>query len=205
MTSLSLRSTGFWFSAVEYSFPLSFLLSDFHCFLHLLFVFPSFRLPCKKNEQFFLEVNTAPIQHTSAGLCNRMWNLVTYLHKPLDAHPVFSFLESARVSPIGWKRKGEQVSSYKKCKQRRKSGYWYYKLGAIKNVCIKWKGVERHTFVCVWDRERLNCETEINRVMKWEEKRSQPSRVVTEREEEELKDREWWSSGRRVIAGKGDY
>lgn len=111
---------------------------------------------------FFLEVNTAPIQHTSAGLCNRMWNLVAYLHKPLDAHPVFSFLQSARVSPIGWKRKGEQVSSYKKCKQRRKSGYWYYKLGAIKNVCIKWKGVERHTFVCVWDRERLNCETEIN-------------------------------------------
>lgn len=154
---------------------------------------------------FFLEVNTAPIQHTSAGLCNRMWNLVAYLHKPLDAHPVFSFLQSARVSPIGWKRKGEQVSSYKKCKQRRKSGYWYYKLGAIKNVCIKWKGVERHTFVCVWDRERLNCETEINRVMKWEEKRSQPSRVVTEREEEELKDREWWSFGRRVIAGKGDY
>lgn len=33
-----------------------------------------------------------PIQATSAGLCNRMWNLVTYLYNPWETHTVFSFL-----------------------------------------------------------------------------------------------------------------
>lgn len=88
---------------------LSFFLA---CFVSFLLSVLSFVLSvCHiKKWDVFLEVNTSPIQHTSAGLCNRMWNLVTYLCKPLDTCTVFSFLQSTRVSPIGWKWKGEQFS-----------------------------------------------------------------------------------------------